>query len=96
MREYRYLTCCVDIQRPDVPALNTMVNRAVPITLKTFRRHVDTAEWEQQMGYTRHGDHALPLSRDWHVAFYRSHFKGERCYFVVHSAIEYIFTRSAA
>ena len=39
-------------------------------------------------------ERGLHLSRDWGVSFYRSRYRGNRCYYMQHSAIEYIFIRS--
>jgi hypothetical protein len=39
----------------------------------------------------RRRPHDLTMKRDWHVGYYRSTFRGKRCVYVVHSAIEYIF-----
>ncbi len=88
--KYRYLTCCVGMPMKDVPSLNEMIDNSREVTLKTFRKHCDSREWEDSMGYLRRG--GLPLSGDWHVRFYKSKFKGKPCYYVVHSAIDYIFT----
>jgi hypothetical protein len=84
---YVYETCCVDC---DGPSIIAMLEAAREVSLKTFRRRCDTREWEAKMGYERHG--GLPLSRDWHVSYHKSVFRGRPCYYAVHSAIEYIFT----
>lgn len=85
-----YLTCCVGLAMRDVGALNAMTEAAQEVTLATFRRRCDTRAWEAHMGYER-SRHGLALSRDWHVTYHRSQWKGRRCYYARHSAIEYIF-----
>lgn len=91
MAKLEYLTCCVE---SDGKSITDMVEHARPVTLATFRGRCNTAQWERCMGYDRGAKpgRGLPLSRDWHVAFFRSVYRGEHCYYAVHSAIEYIFT----
>jgi hypothetical protein len=38
-------------------------------------------------------NHPLTLEKDWHVSYHRSTYQGKPCYFMVHSAIEYVFVR---
>lgn len=90
MDKYRYETCCVNAIGDDITA---MVDVAREITLRTFRKHCDTREWEEHMGYSRRGRGGLPLSRDWHVSYHKSKYQGRPCYYARHSAIEHIFTR---
>ena len=90
-KKYEYLTCCV---HSDAQSIHDMVDRARQVSLRTFRKHCESFEWEQGMGYLRRG--GLPLSRDWHVAYFKSEYQGQPCYYVVHSATEHIFTAEAA
>jgi hypothetical protein len=86
-REYQYTTCCVNAQGEDITA---MVDVERKVTLATIRRHcAGFADWCEQMGYERGG---LTIGHDWAVSYYRSIYRGEPCYFVRHSAIEYIWT----
>lgn len=97
MTKFIYHRCCVDFSMAEVGDLQAMIDAARPITLRTFRRHCDTAAWERQMGYERGGQQRhkrLSLTHDWHVRYYRSRFRGRPCYYAVHSAIEYIFLPS--
>lgn len=86
MKRFTYETCCVD---SDGPSIDAMREAAREITLATFRWRCDWRPWAERMGYDRRG---LPLSRDWHVAFFKSRYRGRPCFYVVHSAIEHIFT----
>jgi len=48
----------------------------------------------RSLGYeTRVGYHGLRLGKDYAATFHRSTWKGETCYYVRWSAIEYIFTQ---
>jgi len=82
--KFQYLTCCVDAQGADIEA---MVDVARDVTLATVRKHCATAEWEKQQGYGRH----FPLAKDWHVSYHKSVYLGKPCYYICHSAIEYIW-----
>ena len=77
---------CVSADGDDI---NEMCDAARQITLATFKRKVDWQDWAQQMGYDKH----LPVHRDWHVAYFKSRYRGRKCYYAVHSAIEYVFTK---
>lgn len=36
----------------------------------------------------------LTLKKDWHVTYHRSTYQGKPCYFICHSAIEYVFVKA--
>lgn len=85
MNRYAFTTTCVS-SRADL--ILDMVDQAREVTWTTFTRYVH-----------RHQLRALfpgppALERDYHVRFYSSRFKGRRCYFLVHSAIEYVWTEA--
>ena len=86
MKTFYYRTCCVD---SDGPSVNEMTAQAREVTLATIRRHcADLKEWETKMQYGPW----LRLSNDFAVSYYRSTYKGKRCYYIRHSAIEHIWT----
>lgn len=71
-----------------------MVDAAICISRRTFLRHVDRNdlhEFENAAGYAQHPSRGLTMSADYAVAYYRSKLHGERVYYFVHSAIEYVF-----
>ena len=70
-----------------------MIEAAVDVTYRTMRRVCEgLQEWAKAHGY----DNDLPLSKDWHVSYHRSTFKGKLCYFLQWSGIEYIWTDAGA
>lgn len=89
-QEFRYLTCCVQAKGEDITA---MVEQARPITLRVFAKHCDWRPLARTLGYQLGRGRGLQLRQDWHVRYYRSVYQGAPCYFLKHSAIEYIFTR---
>lgn len=91
MREYRYRTCCVDSTAEKIHA---MTDEARDSSLQTLRKHcAGLEEWERSMGYTTgHQRGGLRLKDDWHVGYFKSRYCGRPCYYIVHSAIEYIWT----
>lgn len=92
MTRAEYHTCCVALTQDDVPALDAMQEARKDVSFRTFRRYVKYLEVADNLGYgKRPGD--LKLQGDYHVRFYRSKFKGAPCFFMIHSAIEYIFIR---
>lgn len=50
--------------------------------------------WAEQMGYSKNPGKSgnLTLRKDWAVSYHRSKYNGVKCYFLVHSTIEYIWT----
>jgi len=87
----RYRFCCVEA--PAEP-LTEMIDNAREITLRTFRKHVDRASFldlQRQLGYSTGSQKGLHISRDYHVRFYVSKYKGQPCYYINWSAIEHVF-----
>lgn len=83
MKDYSFETDCIC---SDYDSITNMKDNAIEITYKTMRRHCNLSEWNKAWG--------IPLHREWHVTFYKSTYKGIKCYFFTHSAIEYIFTQN--
>ncbi len=87
MKEFYYLTCCVN---SDGTSIQAMVDKERDVTLATLRRHcADLSTWETQMGYGPW----LRMSKDYGVSYHKSTYQGQPCYYVRHSAIEYIWVK---
>lgn len=85
---YYYVHSCPDSTYEDIQAL---MRSEHPVSLATFRRAVGIKQWRTitaQLGY----DRFFPISKDWHVGYYRGVYRGVPCYFLRHSRIEHIFT----
>jgi hypothetical protein len=85
---YRFVTDCIGSTYEDIQALMATEQ---PVSLQTFRSAVGLPQWraiQAELGYDRH----FPISRDWHVGYYKGEFRGVPAYFVRHSKVEYIFT----
>jgi hypothetical protein len=85
MTRYAFETTCVN---STADLILDMVDQAHEVTWRTFTRHV----LHHELRAFFPGPPAL--ERDYHVRFYSSRFAGRRCYFLVHSAIEYIWTEA--
>ena len=81
-----YLTCCVN---STAELIDNMVERAKEINVFTFIRRVNINV--EDFGYVKKGK-GLKLKNDWAVSFFKSIFNGQPCYYMCHSAIEYIYT----
>ena len=93
-KSYKYLTSGKDVSGDDRAAVLQMIAKGRPVSLATFRRMCDTAEWEARMGYKkRRGPNRRLLRTDRHVRYYSSVFTGQPCYFAVHEGVEHIFVR---
>ena len=92
MRRTFYIGSCVELPGEHI---TEMVDAARQITYRTFMAHVDRGIMESLFPeYNwpgKPGNFGLWLCNDWHVSYYRSTYRGRRCYFIEHSAIEYIF-----
>lgn len=92
--KYKLAVRCVDVPQSEVVLLHDMTGGATEITFETFARRTEWKDLARQMGYeTTPGVKGLRLCRDRCVSFYRSKWKGKPCYYMVHSAIEFIFTK---
>lgn len=80
MKPFTFVTDCVSANGRDI---TEMVDSAREITYRTIATYCDL---ESVFPHSN-----PPLSRDWAVRFYKSKYRGRLCYFVVHSAIEYVF-----
>jgi len=81
MPNYRFITSCVEARGSDI---NEMTEQAIDVSYRTMLRHCDGL-------LERRKDQGLTLAEDWHVSYCRSKYRGKRCYYVVHSSIEYIW-----
>lgn len=85
---FHYVHSCPDSTYEDIQAL---ILSERDVSLATFRKAVGLSQWRtlvEGLGYDRH----LPISKDWHVRYYRGVYRGVPCYFLRHSRIEHIFT----
>lgn len=95
MKLYHFETCCV---YSTAELINDMVDRAIDITWKTFCKHVgvdSVRDLFPDYSYTcgeRKTTCGFHIKDDWAVSFHRSKYNGKKCYYLVHSGIEYIFT----
>lgn len=89
----QYLTSCVELTTRDLDALHGMVDCGRQVSYRTARDHIGRDvlasvfpdyKWTRTPG-------GLSMRHDWHVGYFRSVFRGRPVYYVVHSAIEYIF-----
>ena len=90
LKKFVYETNCTEAIGEDV---SLMVDGGKEISYKTLSVHVK--DWPQfciDMGYALNKRAGLTMKNDYHVRYHKGIFRGARCYYVVHSAIEWIFT----
>ncbi len=86
-QRYAFETTCVNARGDDI---TEMVDAAREITWGTIKKHISASELSiLTSGYTA----ALRLQDDYSVRFYKSKYRGRPCYFIDHSAIEYVFVK---
>jgi hypothetical protein len=81
-----YTTNCVS---STANAIIEMVNKSREITYETFIKYVSSQELLEMFC---NGLKWKSLKRDKHVRYYKSTYNGKPCYYLDHSAIEYIWT----
>jgi hypothetical protein len=90
---YQYLRCCVDFDDSNVQYLEDMIEHGREISYGTLVKAVGisvVAEAFPDYDWSRR-PRDLTLKRDYHVRYYKSRYRDTPCYYIVHSAIEYIF-----
>lgn len=92
MHDYSYLTNCIS---SDANSINDMRDNARPITYRTFTRNTNWKEIALSLGYNTDSRLGLTLKNDWHVAYYKSTYQGQPCYYMVWSYIEHIFVKES-
>lgn len=91
MAIFHYALSCVGLRHPDdIDALQTMIDRSRPITYDTFKKHCLWQPLALRLGYRIQG-RGMRLRDDGYVQYRRSKWKGQWCYYLVHSATEYVF-----
>lgn len=89
MKTFHFVINCVNAKGRDIEA---MVDNGRDVSYKTFFKHVSLDEvlgllpW-----YAKDSRRGLTIKNDWAVSYSRSRYRNRRCYFLTHSAIEYIF-----
>lgn len=87
----QYLTSCVETL--DIDSLRKMCDRGRQVSYRTARDKIGRDvlasvfpdyKWTRTPG-------GLSMRHDWHIGYFKSVFRGKPVYYVVHSAIEYIF-----
>jgi len=85
---FHFVHSCPSSTYEDIQAL---MESERSVSLATFRSAIGPQQWREirdNLGY----DHYLPISKDWHVGYYKGVYRHTPAYFLRHSRIEYIFT----
>lgn len=88
------ITTCVECG--DGQAINDMMDKARPITYRTFYRLMGRKAMEQirlAFNYDRTKRGGLTLKNDWHVGYFAATWDNQPVLVLQHSRIEYIFRR---
>lgn len=87
---YEYRTSCI---HSTAELIHAMKDTAEAVDYDTMLRNCQgLLDWSEELAYFRHPAQGLTLKNDWHVAYFRSYYDGLPCFFLTHSAIEYIWT----
>lgn len=99
MKTFHYLFNCVGSN--DGQGICDMVDLVRQITWRTFLSHVEIGEVRWLFpDYSYRGEYLGPdgmptapmhLKDDYTVSFWKSKYRGQLCYYICHSGIEYIF-----
>ena len=86
-KPFKYSFNCVGLNRTEAYHLQETIDEAKGITWNTFSKVCDYVDIEREVI----GESGIKLKDDWAVSFYSSMYKGKKCYYFRHSAIEYVF-----
>ena len=91
--QYYYALNCTDVE--DGMEIQEMINRTKKVSWKEFNQHVSIEQIKKALGEETHvwdkKEKGLKIWQDPYVYYYRSEFRGEPCYYLDYSSIEYIF-----
>lgn len=91
MKPFQYVTCCVN---STAESIHAMADSARDVTYRTVLKNCEgLMQWAKDMGYERSSRLGLTLKDDFAVSFHKSTYRGQPCYYVRHSAIEYIWVK---
>ena len=93
-KQYYYALNCTDLES-GMP-IQEMIDRAEDISWEEFNKHVSNQEIRSIFGNIYDYDDkdngaGLKFQDDYAVSFHMSFYEGTPCYYLDHSAIEYIF-----
>jgi hypothetical protein len=91
---YKFKISCID-SKPEL--IEQMVENAREIKYDSLKKFVPVAELmklfpDYLWGKGNVSQSTLKLRNDRHVKFFGSNYDGQKCFYIVHSAIEYVFT----
>lgn len=92
-REYIFAFDCVS---STAKIINDIKDNSKEITYKTFLKYVSYDHLLEIFPfYDKYPNcGGLMIKNDWCIAYYKSKYKGNTCYYLVHSAIEYVFVKN--
>ena len=94
-KRYRYEVDCIHVQNAE--SIGKMVDQGKQVTYQTFIKNVSVNEIAEMFPYYEWGPGAkagLRIKDDFAVSYYKSSYEGAPCYYMEHSAIEYVFTKT--
>lgn len=90
MKDFYYTTNCTIAEGEDIQA---MIDSSINITYKTFMSHIDRTD-KSFLNSCWNLKNWNVLKHDYCVSFHRGIYKNELCYYINHSAIEWIFLKT--
>jgi hypothetical protein len=92
-KQYYYALNCTDLE--DGMEIQEMINLSSEVSWKEFNTHVSIEQIKFALGEKTYSwdkkEKGLKIWQDHYVHYYKSEFRGEPCYYLDYSAIEYIF-----
>lgn len=90
IEKYRLIARCCDGSCTN-EELEYLYEHDREIKFDAFARHVNIQTISEYLGYAFGNTKGLHLKNDWHVRFYISRFRGQRCYHLDWSHIDHVF-----
>lgn len=87
---YSFKTTCVN---STAERIERMTENAKKVTYNELAKAIGEIELKIIFPTYKWNGKGLELKNDYAVSFYKSKYMGKPCYYIVHSMIEYIFTK---
>lgn len=91
MKNYHFFISCVGCEGQILKSLNTMIRKSRKISYHTFLDKVPLKEIRDLFPQYKYNGGGLHIKDDWSVSWHKSKWNGKTCYYIRHSAIEYVF-----
>ncbi len=96
LKDYTFSTSCIEADGDDINEMRDHAKQR-EVTYRTMLQHCEgLLEWAVEHDYSLRCNqvHGVTLRNDWSVSYHRSWYRGEPCFYLCWSAIEFIWVQA--